>query len=465
MENKIKIYACRIMPAVLAISLVVLGSFADAQEQRRSLKEQLGDRPVDTLGYRVYGWETPKVDERRATELGIRKLEGEHLTLYTDLPSSPAVDSLPAIFDQAFPQWCEFLDISPSKAKSVHLTGALMNERKPFETSGILPPSVPQFKHGFAINDRFWMFDQSSDYYRRHLILHEGVHSLMNTVLGSCGPPWYMESTAEYLGTHRLDAEGKVTVGTMPQNRQEVPMWGRIKLIRDAIAAGRARSLDEVLRFIPDAYSNDEAYAWSWAAATLLDRSPETQKIYRGLAKHTTDPQFNQRVRRLLRSRWKDLTRQWLILIDSLEYGHDIPRTTVDMKTGQPMGSDTVNVSVAADRGWQNSGVKLESGRTYRLTAQGRYRIVRGENGSPDWISEPGGVSIRYHAGRPLGLLQAAILPDTPGNTYPLFEPIDVGLETTLTPKVSGTLLLRINDSPAELEENQGEATVQIEAK
>src|SRR5664279_4771397 len=44
-------------------------------------------------------------DDARIKAAGIRKLSGEHLTLYTDLPSTRAVDELPALFDQAYSQW------------------------------------------------------------------------------------------------------------------------------------------------------------------------------------------------------------------------------------------------------------------------------------------------------------------------------------------------------------------------
>ncbi|MGA2033223.1 MAG: hypothetical protein ABSG68_13275, partial [Thermoguttaceae bacterium] len=44
---------------------------------------------------------TVSVDAARTAVAGIRKLESKRLLLYTDLPSSDAVDQLPAIFDQA----------------------------------------------------------------------------------------------------------------------------------------------------------------------------------------------------------------------------------------------------------------------------------------------------------------------------------------------------------------------------
>ena len=43
-------------------------------------------------------------DDARIKSGGIRQLEGQHLTLYTDVPSSPEVDRLPAVFDAAVPQ-------------------------------------------------------------------------------------------------------------------------------------------------------------------------------------------------------------------------------------------------------------------------------------------------------------------------------------------------------------------------
>ena len=42
-------------------------------------------------------------------------------------------------------------------------------------------------------------------------------------------------------------------------------------------------------------------------------------------------------------------------------------------------------------------------------------------------------------------------------------QPITVGLGTTITPKESGTLFFKINDSAAELDDNSGEIKVDIQ--
>jgi hypothetical protein len=66
----------------------------------------------------------------------------------------------------------------------------------------------------------------------------------------------------------------------------------------------------------------------------------------------------------------------------------------------------------------------------------------------------------------PLGMLQAAVRVEPPDPNEPtaLVRTIGVGLGATLRPERSGTLYLRINDSPAELDDNAGELTVHLQA-
>jgi hypothetical protein len=125
-------------------------------------------------------------------------------------------------------------------------------------------------------------------------------------------------------------------------------------------------------------------------------------------------------------------------------------------------------VVVAADHGWQSSGVKLEAGKSYDLWATGRYQIAADQGGEmKPWFSEPGGVTIDYHDGRPLGILLGAIdYRDKPvAGASPTFaNPVAIGLRTTLKPTVSGTLFLRVNDLASKLEDNRGTVTVNIGA-
>ncbi len=166
-----------------------------------------------------------------------------------------------------------------------------------------------------------------------------------------------------------------------------------------------------------------------------------------------------------------------------------------------PPSLPQATLAVAADRGWQNSGLELEAGVTYQLTASGRYQIAKqpkpaasqaaAERGlsqfsrqeaarmglSPSappsaregtiWWCEPGGVTIRYYRGHPLGILLAAVRPDhpKPGSTTALLHSTVIGLAAKLTPKQSGTLYLKVNDSAGELDDNAGELRVQFQPR
>ncbi|MBQ1278518.1 MAG: hypothetical protein IIY07_07725, partial [Thermoguttaceae bacterium] len=169
-------------------------------------------------------------------------------------------------------------------------------------------------------------------------------------------------------------------------------------------------------------------------------------------------------------------------------------------------GNAAVVVEAAANRGWQNSGVALEAGTTYRLATAGRYRLNVEEAGKKLEFEAPG-ATFRYVEGAPLGRLQAVVVPlesatldefysltsanggkgeDAKGATKTVgglkrgkaaneaksapretLAPWDaaVGFETstaTLTPERAGTLFFRINDAPGNLEKNAGSVKIQI---
>ena len=429
-------------------------------EPPRSLADLL-QQPADSAARWIPNLPRLRVDDARAAAAGIRKLSGKRLTLYTDMPPAEQIEQLPEVFDRAFPQWCEYFDVDPAKHADWEMTGFLMQDKARFQPAGLLPESLPPFRNGFARNYELWLYDQPSDYYRRHLLLHEGTHGFMNTILGGCGPPWYMEGTAELLSTH-LWRDGRLTLNYMPADREEVPHWGRIRIIKDAVAAGRPVGLVSVIEYPPNAHLETEPYAWCWAAATLLDRHPRYQERFRRLYKNVLAPDFSERFYRLYRDDWDRLRAEWQLLVAGMEYGHDIARTAVDFTPGKPLPQGGTVVTIAAKGGWQNAGVRLDGGVDYRLRAAGRYQVA---DKPQVWWCEPGGVSIRYYHGRPLGVLLAAVRPDrsnTKGSSA-LLRPVVVGLGTTLSPRETGTLYLRINDSAAELADNAGELKVEIE--
>jgi hypothetical protein len=401
------------------------------------------------------------VDEAKLKAAGIYKLPpAKRLILYTDLPNSTEISRLPGLFDLAFPQWCEYFHVAADEHDDWHIVGFLMKDKARFQELGLIPDRLPAFRNGYSWEGNLWLFDQPSDYYRRHLLLHEGTHCFMNTLLGNLGPPWYAEGTAELMGTHRL-ADGRLTLNVMPASREEVPEWGRVRLIKDAVAAHRPMEISAILNYSNTAHLQTEPYAWCWALCAFLDRHPRYRDRFRQLYRDVRRPDFNARFRRLFASDWTDLNEEWALFIAGIEYGYDVPRTAIDFAPGQPCPAAGATVRVAADRGWQPSGLRLEAGSEYRLIASGRYRV--GPEPQP-WWCEPGGVSIRYYQGRPLGILLAAVRPDKPvaEAPSPLLAPTVVGLGATLRPEESGTIFFKINHSAAELAGNSGTLEVRV---
>ncbi|REK12030.1 MAG: hypothetical protein DWQ37_13530 [Planctomycetota bacterium] len=398
-----------------------------------------------------------------ADDTALRELRSRHLTLTTDLPADDEVESLPEHFEQALEQWCAYFGVEPARLDDWHLRGCLMHSVDRFRAAGLLPAELPEFTTGYSWQQRFWLCDQTSEYYRRHLLLHEGVHCFMQTILGGLGTPWYAEGIAELLATHRLDGD-RLTVNVFPGSRDEVPQWGRIEVVQQAFAGRRAMTLARVFALGRDGrplHSQLDPYGWCWAAAAFLEHHPRYRERFRALHSQVDRGDFEVLLEKLFADDRAQLAEDWQIFVANIDYGYDFERMEIDFVAGEPLPDGGRSVEVAADRGWQSTGVALQPGRTYRLAASGRYTVARE---AEPWISEPAGVTIEYHDGRPLGMLLAAVRADDPSTQAPsgLIQPLAIGLERTFRVERAGTLYLRINDSPGRLSDNEGVARVEI---
>ena len=411
----------------------------------------------------------PPLDERALRSQNIRVLKGKHLTLCTDLPSSSDINRLPEVFDCAVLEYCRFFGVDPKHCETWSTRGCLIDDLEKFRAVDLLGP-FPTNLVGYSIDDRLWVLEQKSDYFRRHLLLHEGVHGFMNYVFGTCGPEWYMESTAEYLATHCWE-NGRLELGVIPEHTEALPGWRRIEMLKGDIKAGNMKTAERIMRSsVRQPVRQGEPpvdYAWVWAFGYLLDRHPQYHDVYSDMTRWLTFRDFSNRFYLQLADHWGELQVDWLCLLDELDYGYDVPRMVIDTQLGKPLTS-RLTVDVDASRGWQNSGVALEAGQTYHITASGRYQLG---NSQKPWFAEPNGVTLRYNKGQPVGLLLGAVVPDGLFDSedeilpkdVPFLSPTLIGSELELTPDQSGTLYLRINDSPAELDDNEGSCHVVFE--
>jgi len=240
-----------------------------------------------------------------------------------------------------------------------------------------------------------------------------------------------------------------------------VPMLGRIRLVQDAVAASRGLSIDRVLAMQPRDFFQNESYAWCWALAALLDGHSRYRERFRRLAADVRRQDFNNHFRKSFSDDWANLQIDWQIFLAGLEHGYDFDRMQFEPTPGIPLSADGATVSVRADRGWQDTGISLRAGETYELTARGRFQIAKT---SKIWWCEPQGVSVRYYQGQPLGKLLAAVVhvPEESPAEPRLSAGVAIGRNGRIRPSLPGTLILRVNDSAAELSDNKGTTEVSV---
>jgi hypothetical protein len=364
------------------------------------------------------------------------------------------------VFDQAVGLWCDYFQVSLEQLSGWRMRGYVMRQPERFRQAGYLPDTLPPFPHGYQLRDQLWVMEQPSDYYRRHLLLHEGTHAFMVQWLGGSGPPWYREGMAELLATHRYENR-KLELNVLPRSKEDVPEWGRIKLIRDAVVADRALTLADVMSLQPRQFNEVQAYAWSWAAATLLDRHPLWRDRFRALQTRVRlEPtRFNLQLAADLQPDRQQLDEAWQILLKQIDYGYDVVADRVHERALQSW-QDQASVQLNCRLGWQSTGLQLDAGRSYLISAQGRYQLNRED---PPWFCEAGGVTLRYYQGQPLGILMAAVRPiEGTDRELALVRPQPIGLKAPLQVKRTGVLFLRINEPAGQLLDNRGELTVHI---
>ncbi len=183
----------------------------------------------------------------------------------------------------------------------------------PFDTGGILTISSG------------WN-NQASNYYRRHLMLHEFVHCFMTADFGmfDIPPLWYTEGIAEYFATHRLNPGAAADFGVMPESADGFEGWGRITTIKEAIAkVVSGDSFDsislEAVRHPPDnEFVSDLKYAQAWALVWLIRNHPDLKAPFSGFSRVRNRDQFLAAEQGVSGDLWDQLAIHWPLYLFSL---------------------------------------------------------------------------------------------------------------------------------------------------
>ncbi len=413
-------------------------------------------------------WIGPAAAQSVRAESAFHKIEGKYLDIITDLPLDDEMRDLPRVFEAAMPIWCSIFGARPKQVEDWHCTACFMLDRTRFESAGLIPDHLPDFPYGYQSGDQLWVTEQPSTYYRRHLLLHEGTHWFMGRKYGQNGPPWLMEGVAEWLGTHRWDSRSQaLTMGIIPKDKDDVPLWGRISLIQKQLAAGLAPSLETIMRYGNTAHQQVDAYAWSWALVVFLRNHPHTKEAFQSLLRRPMRPDLTvtRWLFRQLRDEWPSIRQEWNAMLTELDYGYDPSQGMLCISADpMPLTSAQRQVSVEANQPWQASGILVRAGERLSLRATGQFVVCTEPR---PWTCFPDGVTLEYQRGEPLGKLMMALvapIPNEPDFSAPLtWQPI--GAEASLVATQTGELHFRINERNAELSDNSGQITVHLQVE
>lgn len=436
--------------ALTIVAAVFVAAVTVSSEERRF-------RPPD---------DRPAVQADALARAGIRGFSSERLSLYADIDPEIA-RALPPLADQLYDQLVATFGppLPDPDGKPFGVTAFLMKDRQPFLGEGLIPSAVRSFRHGQHLGYAFWMDDQESPYYRRHLLLHEYAHCFMlaeRPAVRDRPELWYLEGMAEVFGTHRLDRNGKLVFDIMPRSTEEVLGIGRIEMIEKAVARGDFHSVRQVRELGGQAFSESRSdpYAWGWALCHFLGNHPRYRERFRQLHTHRTDGEFAATFESAYGEDAARLEWDWEWFITDLTYGLELSHAGLTFAEGEPLGTPR-SVQVDSRGNWQSTGVRLTEGESISVSAEGRVTL---NATTRPWISEPGGITIEYEGGVPIGCLVGWILPDSP-ETLDHAErtaQVRVGTQGTVTATRPGTLYLRINDHPGNRSNNEGAYAVSL---
>ena len=395
---------------------------------------------------------------------GFQNLQGQHIDLTTDLESAEQAQELVDAFDAATPQWESFWNLPAGSLDDWKVRAYVMVNKNRFAQGGLIPAQLPNFRFGFAMDNNIWVVAQKSEYYTRHLLLHEGVHALAFDRFNGAGPSWFMEGSAELLSVHTGKGD-RVKINQVPTDRELVSDWGRFTLLNARRKQSGIPSLATVLNYPRDMKSDVESYGWSWAAVMLLSAYPEYQTAFQKSARNGSDMTggFNLQLRQTIDRDWPILNARWRLMCHNLDYGFDWQREQVKISMADKLWDrQTLTTTINANQGWQSVGPRFGPGMKITIRPDGQVTLA---NTPKPWVSEPPGVTIRYYRGKPLGQLQLVQLANlTPTEQFHADLKVQsIEQSTTIQIKQHCWLLLRVNDFPGELGDNSGGYQVTIQ--
>ena len=224
----------------------------------------------------------PNLDEERIAAAGIRKIEGQSIVIYTDLPAEEEVDELPQVFDAAVPLWCDYFDVEPMKTAGWKIVGSVMKDKERFVAAGLYSlRACPSFPMAIASA-------RSSGSMTSRALITGGTCCSTKERTPSCFAGCGGAGPAVVHGRHGRAAGHASLAGWQTDARHHAGYprkkcltGGASRSSRDDGAEGGTLSLIDVMQYDAQAHLQIEAYGWCWAAAAFFDKHPLTQTAFR----------------------------------------------------------------------------------------------------------------------------------------------------------------------------------------
>lgn len=419
--------------------------------------DSLGQRDLEAMK-RLNAMMPPplEIDEDLVTACAIKRIESKYVVIYTDIRDRAEIDELGKVFDLGILELCEYFEVDPDRLEGWQLNAFVIEDKIKFENANLFPEDLPEFPAGYNYGHHMWVYLQPGNYYTRHLLLHEGTHAFMQWNLGGSGPPWYSEGIAEMLGVHRW-SKGQLELNYRLRSKEEAEYWGRVKIIKKDVAAGDTLTLEQIFQIENIAFQNVRSYAWAWAACKFLSQHPLSKAQFNNLPERASDSSgdFNRALFRAVKNDWDQLQSDWQLFINEMEYGIQVGQLSIFDAVA---GDNDSTFSIDSTRGWQKTEFTVQQGKTYTIKARGRYQIANREQ---PWPCEPGGITIEYYRGHPLGMLMAGSI-SGPDGIDGLIKQQPIGLEGKFVAERDGVICFRVNESPAHLDDNSGSLVISI---
>jgi len=181
---------------------------------------------------------------------------------------------------------------------------------------------------------------------------------------------------------------------------------------------------------------------------------------------------FNKKFIKKLDSHWEELERDWALMVNEIDYGYAVESGQLGLATASDSNDPKKPVSrfsIQANRSWQST-IKVRKGDRLRISGSGEFKVGQTNQTDADpqpWPCQSNGITIEYYRGHPLGMLHAGLLaPDQRAaidQIAGLLEPSPIGISGEFTVPADGLLCLRVNESPAKLDDNQDALEVRVE--